>query len=327
MEQAIRDFGTQFSFTPAIENAEHLPIFNPTMGWRAVVAGMGGSHLAADIFAAVYPHIPVSVHRSYGLPVGGKPGADLTLYIASSYSGNTEETLDFMKAALAAGKHVVAITTGGAMATLAREKKVPLILLPITGIQPRSALGFSLLAIAALLGGEHIVKELQVIGSAMHTDELETEGKDLAELLKGKVPVVYASEVNTSLAYNWKIKFNETGKIPAFYNTFPELNHNELAGMDVLPTTAPLSERLHFIFLEDAEDHPRIITRMTVTEQLYGERGISFSRSPLSGKHRAERMLASLVRADWAAFHTALLYRAEPEAVAIIESFKKLIGS
>lgn len=326
MEQAIRDFAKQFSFEPVIENADRMPTFNVQGGWRAVVGGMGGSHLAADIFSALYPSIPVTTHRSYDLPQSGGTGVDLTFYIASSYSGNTEETLSFLKAAIDKKKNCAAIATGGALIDFARQNNLPFVVIPDTGIQPRSALGYSILALARLIGSDAIVKDLQTLANDLKPDDLEKEGQDLAAQIKGKVPVIYSSEINETVAYNWKIKFNETGKIPAFYNVFPELNHNELAGMDVLPSTKELSERFHFIFIEDAEDHPRVVVRTSVTEQLYSERGISFTRLQLTGKGRSERIFGSLILADWTALKTAEQYKAEPEAVLIIERFKKLIG-
>ncbi len=326
MEQVIRDFATQFSFEPIIENADRMPTFSVQGGWRVVVGGMGGSHLAADVFSSMYPSIPITTHRSYDLPLSTGGGVDLTFYIASSYSGNTEETISFLKMAIDKKKNCAVIAAGGALIDIARQNKIPLIILPNTGIQPRSALGYSILALARLVGSDSHMKELHTLSAALQPNELEKAGEDIAAQMKGRIPVVYASDINASIAYNWKIKCNETGKIPAFYNVFPELNHNELAGMDVLPSTKELSEKLHFIFIEDAEDHPRIIVRTSVTEQLYSERGLSFSRVQLTGKGRPARIFGSLLLADWVALKTAQIYRAEPEAVEIIERFKKLIG-
>lgn len=326
MEQAIRDFAKQFSFEPLVENADRMPTFSVQGGWRVVVGGMGGSHLAADVFSSMYPSIPMTTHRSYDLPSSTGGGVDLTFYIASSYSGNTEETISFLKMAIDKKKNCAVIAAGGMLVDIARQNKIPLVVLPNTGIQPRSALGYSILALARLVGGDAHMKELRSLSTVLQPDELEKAGEDLAMQMKGKIPVIYASDTNASIAYNWKIKFNETGKIPAFYNVFPELNHNELAGMDVLPSTKELSEKLHFIFIEDAEDHPRVVVRTSVTEQLYSQRGVSFSRLQLTGKGRPARIFGSLLLADWVALKTAYTYRAEPKAVEIIEHFKKLIG-
>ena len=82
---------------------------------------------------------------------------------------------------------------------------------------------------------------------------MSKKGKRLQEKISGKVPVIYASSENCAIAYNWKIKLNEGAKIPAFYNTFAELNHNEMTGFDVIDSTKSLSDKFHFIFLTDQE--------------------------------------------------------------------------
>src|SRR3989338_388093 len=93
MEEAIKNFAKQFTFRPEIQNSATFRKCE-----RLVVAGMGGSHLAADLLSAYDPNLSVHVHRDYGLPA---IGGDLTdaLFVASSYSGNTEETLDFAREA------------------------------------------------------------------------------------------------------------------------------------------------------------------------------------------------------------------------------------
>ena len=209
---------------------------------------MGGSHLAAGLFKLYDPQTPFYIHRDYGLPVLSDEELKESLIIASSYSGNTEEVVDFLEKALEKGLNAVVISVGGKLVDMAQEHNLPHIVMPNTGIQPRSALGFSVVALAKFLGRDDILEELS---SCTNIDPLkwEEEGKKLASTLHGRVPVVYSSLKNEAIAYNWKIKFNETGKIPAFYNTFSELNHNEMTGFDVIDTTRSLSENNHFILL------------------------------------------------------------------------------
>lgn len=147
----------------------------------------------------------------------------------------------------------------------------------------------------------------------------------LAAALRGKVPVVYSSARNQAVAYNWKIKMNETGKIPAFYNIFPELNHNEMTGFDVVPATKTLSSRLHFVFLTDSADHPQVQKRMRVCRKLYEKRGLPVTDAALQGAAPFEKIFNSLLAADWAALHLSKLYGTEAEQVPMVETFKKLI--
>jgi glucose/mannose-6-phosphate isomerase len=321
MEKAILGLPQQFSFTPSIVNGGAL-----MKAKSFCLAGMGGSHLAGDILIALLPDIPLTVYRSYGMPFLSDVQVKETLFIASSYSGNTEETLDFAREVQSRGLPLAVITVGGALLAFAQEHSLPHIVIPDTGIQPRSALGFSLVALAVLMGNDGLVTELRALTEILRPENLRAEGSTLAQKLSGAMPVIYASSANEAIAYNWKIKMNETGKIPAFFNLFPELNHNELAGMDVIPSTKDLSDKLHFIFISDDADHPRIAKRMEITKHLYGERGLAVSDVPLSGVSRAERIMNSLLVADWTAYEIAVRNGAEPDQVPIIEQFKKRLA-
>jgi glucose/mannose-6-phosphate isomerase len=137
---------------------------------------------------------------------------------------------------------------------------------------------------------------------------------------------VYASGRNRAIAENWKIKFNETGKIPSFYNVVPELNHNEMTGFDSKGRTAPVSRHFHFVFLKDGGDDRRITKRMSVLEKLYKDRGFKAEIVLLQGKNEVHKIFNALNLADWTAYHTGLLYAVDPEQVPMVEEFKKLIG-
>lgn len=320
MKQAIRDFPKQFSYEPVVENSGALGKHDAFM-----VAGMGGSHLASGLLSLQNPARDLIVHRGYGLPVLRPEDATERLFIASSYSGNTEEVLDFLDAALEQKLHVAAVSVGGALVEKACERNIPYVQLPDTGIQPRMALGFSLRAQMKLMGDDAGLSETALLTRTLMCEDCEKRGRALAQTLNGKIPVIYASAQNQPIAYNWKIKFNETGKIPAFYNVFSELNHNEMTGFDALDKNRALSERFHFIFLHDAADHPRIQKRMEITKKLYENRAFPVTILQLEGKGIWERIFTSLLTADWAALFTAQQYGAEAEQVPMVEEFKRLM--
>lgn len=320
MNEAINAFAEQFRFVPVI-----LP--KPVRSYkRYVVAGMGGSHLAAGLLQSCSPALDIVIHRNYGLPAN--PGAlKDALVIVSSYSGNTEEALDTFATARKKKLPVAVIAVGGALLELAKKTGVPYVALPNTGIQPRSALGFSFMALLSLTRQEKLAKDAAKLAKTLVPSAYEKQGKAIDEAIKGRVPIIYASEQNSAIAYNWKIKFNETGKIPAFCNVLPELNHNEMTGFDVKEQTAALSERMHFIMLRDKDDHSRIQKRMATLTSLFQDRHIPVTTIDLQGKTRLERIFSSLLIADWAAYHTAKRYGLEPEQVPMVEEFKRMIAS
>ena len=261
-----------------------------------------------------------------GLPLLSKKRFGNALFIASSYSGNTEEVVDFAENAFAARYNLAVIATGGRLIEFARKNGLPYIKMPDTGIQPRNALGFSMLSLVKLVGDDDALFELHELGSKLRPSGPKEQGEVLAGELQGKIPVIYSSRANLAIAYNWKIKFNESAKIPAFYNVFPELNHNEMNGFDALGKAKELSSRFHFTFLEDADDQPRIMRRMEVLAKLYLERGLPVKVVTLSGETIFEKIFNSLMLADWTAFSLAKIYGNEPALVPMVEEFKKLIA-
>lgn len=320
MEQVIRNFSAQFAYEPKVEHAEKL---KPARFF--IVAGMGGSALPARLLLAKDPSAPLFTHREYGVPALDAIITSESLFIAMSYSGNTEETLDALAAATAKGMRTAAITTGGKLLFRARAENIPCVKIPATGIQPRMADGFLLKALLKLMGREKDIKELNALASSFDASLYKKKGGILAQTVRGKIPVVYASARNEALAYNWKIKFNESAKIPAFWNVFPELNHNEMTGFDVIESTKKFSDAFHFIFLADENDHPRIQKRMEITRGLFQKRGLSVDVVRMQGHTSWERIFISLAVVDWAAYALALHYGTESEQVPMVEEFKKLM--
>ncbi len=320
MSTAIQNFAKQFAYQPKIENKADLKKKN-----HIVILGMGGSHLGADVIALLKPELRLTIHSDYGLPVIPKNEAKDTLIIASSYSGNTEEVIDGLQLTLKQKLTVAVISVGGQMIEIAKKKKLPYVQIPNTGVQPRSALGFSVMGLLALLGEQKLIKELANLQTTLQPKKWQNKGLALSKKLIDRIPVVYSSNTNRAVAYNWKIKLNETGKIPAFYNVVPELNHNEMTGFDVVEASAHLSKQFIFIFLEDKSDHPKVQQRMAVLKKLYKKRGLVVESVPVAGANQAQKIFESLLLADWTAVSIAAHYGLESEQVPMVEEFKKMI--
>lgn len=321
MQEAIQNLPKQFEVELEIAYREEWKPYE-----RFCVVGMGGSALAADLLKTLKPSLDILVHKDYGLPVLKRDQWVDRAVIASSYSGNTEEALSAFQEAQTKGLPLGVISVGGKLLELAKKHDVPYVEIPDTGIQPRSALGFMLMGLLKLVGEEELHEKAQVLSRQLHPEEFKEAGKTLANRLQGKIPVIYSSLLNAPVAYNWKIKLNESAKIPAFTNVFPELNHNEMNGFDVIENTRMLSERFAFIFLKDASDSQKIKKRMDVLQKLYEARGLRVELLELQGYSPLYKIFSSLLLADWTAYFTAHEYGTEPEQVPLVEEFKKLIA-
>jgi len=319
MEKAIRGFIDQIKFDPKIENEDKL-----VSAQKFIVSGMGGSHLSADLFKVWNSGLNLIVHHDYQLPIVSDNLKDY-LIIISSYSGNTEEAIDGFNQAIAKKLNVACVSTGGQLLEMAKKHNKAYVQIPDKGIEPRSALGFSAVCLLKIMGQEKALLEIKKIADNFDMDKLKKEGKELAQKLNNFIPIIYTSTKNEPIGYNWKIRFNETGKIPCYNNTFPELNHNEMVGFDREKDTRKLSDNFYFIFIKDKDDHPRIKIRMDVLEDIYKEKDLPVENIEMAGKNIWEKMFSSLLLADWVAFYTADQYQLEAEETEIITRFKNIL--
>ena len=322
LPQDIKNYASQFAYQPVVENAGKLK----KKFSKFVVIGMGGSHLAADIIKAWHPELDIVMWSNYGLP--GLLDKDLKdrLIILSSYSGNTEETLDAFAVARAKHLSIAVVGADGKLIRSAQKFGVPYAQIPDRTLQPRMATGYSLMALLAVMGEKMLLQEAHELAKQLHPAREERRGQDLSKRLYGSVPVIYSSAKNAAIGHNWKIKFNETGKVPAFSNMVPELNHNEMTGFDAKEKATSLSRGFRFVFLKDGLDDRRILKRMSVLEKLYHDRGFKVEIVLLQGKSDLQKIFNGLILADWTAYYTAQLYGVDPEHVPMVEEFKKLIG-
>ena len=321
MEKAIRDFGIQFDYVPEIINKENLKSFN-----KVIVLGMGGSNLAPGILNIFDPKLDIYIHRDYSLPMKEDSFFDNSLIVASSYSGNTEEVLSGLEVALSKNLNIAVISAGGKLIEIAKEKKLPYIEIPNTGVQPRSALGFSFIAFSYLLNSTITIENINEIKGKLNPNDFEIDGKNIADKIADKTPIIYSSNKNIAIAYNWKIKLNETGKIPAFYNVLPEMNHNEMTGFDLNEKTQDLAQRFVPMFILDETDNEKIVKRMKTVKEIYESRGIVCIGVSLKGKNLGEKVFSSLLLADWIAYCVAVNNGSEANEVPMVEEFKKRIA-
>lgn len=291
------------SYTPVAEG-------NTSNAKVLVVGGMGGSAFPAFVLRFLEAHAYVIAHQDYGMPRHIPEGAQ---YIAISYSGETEETLSFAEAVLSEGLPLSVVTSGGKLLALAKEHHLPYVLVP-EGIVPREAICMLSKALLALIGQEHLLDTKEEISYA----PAEEEGEMLSNVLKDAIPVFYSSTRNEVLARFGKIMMNETAKVPAFWNVFPELNHNELQGY-----AGERTDALVAVFLMDASDSERVRQRMERTEGLLSKRGVRTVLITLPSISRAGTFLYG----RWLLRHTAGLlakvYEVDPDETPLIDAFKR----
>lgn len=298
-----------------------------------VFTGLGGSAIGADLirsYTADEIDVPIIVNRNYTLP--NFVGKD-TLLFASSYSGNTEETLSAFELAGKKKARMVAISSDGKLERLAKEDGIPFIKIP-AGIPPRCALGYSFippLLILSKLGfipnKEKDVDEVIAVLSGVKKElcvespEDANIAKRTALALKGKFPVIYGANDHIDVAVTrMRGELAENSKHLASSHVFPEMNHNEIVGWDF---PVELMKEFVVIFLRDLGDHKRVAKRMDITREILSKKGIKIIEVFSKGKALLARMMSLVFIGDMVSFYLAILNGIDPTPVDRVAYLKK----
>lgn len=318
----------QARFPVPVHNAAHdnRPITS------IIVAGMGGSALAALVAKVLFSKelsIPFEIIRTYDLPAYASAQ---TLVIASSYSGNTEETLSALEQAREKGAQVGVLASGGKLIEAANSHDIAYVTLP-AGIQPRMAMIYNLRGLFALLENFGVIEKrwLNELGSLAEwlkkeinqwTPNVPTAhnaAKRLALQAAGKTPVFYGSPLTAPIAYKWKISWNENAKNVAFWNEYPEFNHNEFLGWVSHPVEKPFA-----VFdIKSSFDTRRIKQRFELSDRLLSGKRPQAQPLFLKGDTLLAQMVWGAIFADFASTYAALLNNVDPTPVVIIEKLKQ----
>ena len=306
-----------------------------------MITGMGGSAIGGDLFKMFIhqskhaPKLRISINRQYELPdyVDEK-----CLVIASSYSGNTEETILNLEHASKKTNKLACITTGGKIEKFCKENNIQVYKMP-EGFYPRCAVGYSFILLNYLIINSKILSENANLNIIKQLDDLKDFVKKLqkkytvhdftnpafklANELFEKIPVIYSSDLMSAINLRWRGEFQENSKSVAFGNLVPEMNHNEINGW-VKPDSA--LNKFKIILLRDRENNSRVKIRMDAMRELFKETGVDCSEYYGIGDNFINRMFDLLLLADWASYYLAILYKQDPNGIPIILKFKEILA-
>jgi glucose/mannose-6-phosphate isomerase len=305
---------------------------------RIVTLGMGGSGIAGNIVQAVGTAtlpVPVTVLKHYRTPAFVN---DRTLAFALSYSGDTEETVEMARGAVAAGATLVAISRGGALAQLAQESGSLHVPCPDDILMPRLALGALVAPLVVVLFRMGMMPEAHA-GLLRAQEQLarrrdqcrpSVEGernaaRELARKIGRTIPIVYGSGgLGGVAAMRWKQSMNENAKAPAFWNEYPELDHNEVCGWgqhgDVTRQVFTLVELRHGL------EHPRLEARAVATRELIEEALVQVLGVEAEGEGRLAQLLDLIYMGDWTSYYVALDNDVDPGPIDAITQLKSSLG-
>lgn len=267
---------------------------------NVLITGLGGSGIggtiAAEVVAGQCP-VPVLVNKDYFLPSFVN---EHTLVIVSSYSGNTEETVEAMEIAMKKKAKIVCITSGGKIEAMARANGIDLIMIP-GGMPPRSCLGYSLTQVFYVLLGAGLIDgafKQQLEAARIRMDQesaaIQEEAQRLTDFLYGKMPVLYAGEGYNGVATRFRQQINENSKMLCWHHILPEMNHNELVGW------AENHPECAVLFLRNETDYFRTQARMDISKEIISKKTSHILEIWSKGQSQLERSLYLIHLTDWA---------------------------
>lgn len=324
-KKIINDFPNQFE--TGFEIAKEIKIDPPAGGFRNIIfCGMGGSIIPAEILLLYldvsdsdFKKIKFHIHRDFDLPAWVTKD---DLVICISWSGNTEETLSSYTEAGKRGSPLIVITKGGKLKELAEKDKTPLILLPQEDIPPRMGAGYMFSALFTLLVKNGVIEdETETVKNlkTLEPDREDSKAKELAEKISNKTPLIYSSYKWRNLAAFWKIFFNENAKIHSFWNGFPSLVHQELAGFNKSG-----QDKFFVLFLKDKNDDGRHLKLMKKLNAVLNNLNYGHEIVEIEGGSQLEKIFNNYLLAALTTMHLAKMNGIDPAEAEIIEEFKSL---
>lgn len=324
-KKSIEGFTRQLG--DALKIGQSLDLMRPGSDIRnVVIAGMGGSGISADLVGSLtwgrIP-IPITVCKSYTIPQFVSPH---TLFIASSYSGNTEETIAALNKALLKRAECIVISSGGKILEIAREYNLFYIQLPVGWSSPRSMLGYNMISLLALLYhtnliGAAFIKETENAMEYLDRSEkaIQTEAEIISKKLKGKLPVIYCDSRLQAMATRFQQQLNENSKQFAHVNVFPEMNHNELTGWNFPENLLPM---LQVIYLYSDHDHERVEKRMDICRDIFEKKSNSIIDIVGEGASLLEQYYYLIHLTDWISFYLAKENGVEADPIETVDYLK-----
>jgi glucose/mannose-6-phosphate isomerase len=293
---------------------------------NVIITGMGGSGIGANLVESLTfgrVSIPITVTKGYNIPMFVSPH---TLFIACSYSGNTEETLSAVNKAMLKRAHIICITSGGKLMELAKEYNLYYIALPPGSSSPRAMLGYMLVALLSalyhtnLIGAAFIKETENAIGYLDRGEKaIQAEAELIARKLKGKLPVIYCDGRLQAMALRFQQQLNENAKQLAHVNTFPEMNHNEIVGWRYPENILAQSQ---VIYLYSDHDHDRVEKRMEICREVFEKKSNPIIDIVAEGASLLEQYYYLIHLTDWISYFLAKENQVDPDPIEAIDFLK-----
>lgn len=322
MKELVESFPQQLREALEISRKATLTPFPGKLS-NVIISGLGGSGIGGSIIAELTKKespVPVYVNKDYSCPAFANHE---TLFIACSYSGNTEETIATLTGAEAKGVKVVVITSGGILAQTAQQKGYDLILIP-ANMPPRACLGYSLGQLFHIFHRYGLISSDYQIQWARTADLLEREKGNLheeahtfADQIINTFPILYSESGYEGLAVRICQQLNENSKMLCSNRVIPEMNHNELVGW------REKQENISVVFIKTGEEYYRNAARIEFVKEVVSEYTDKVFELVAKGESALEKTLYLINLTDITSCILAERRGYDPSEINVINRLKK----
>ena len=322
MDQLIQRFPDQLK--EAMEIGESAIINEHDQAIHKVyVAGLGGSGIGGDFVAEFIKDecpIPYLIGKGYNIPSYVDTN---TLAIASSYSGNTEETLSAFEQIKLTGAKVIVVSSGGQLIELAKEHGYDYIKIPDNWPSPRACLGYSLIQQLYILNKlgfissnfkESLKSSIDLL--TYDLDQIKKDAKGVANKLFGKIPIIYSTDRIESVAVRLRQQINENSKMLCWHHVIPEMNHNELVGWRIA------DEKLAVVYLRNQDDLKRNQVRIDINKEIIKKYTSTIIEIYSKGNTLIEKAMYLVHFGDWISWYLSELRGVDAIEVKVIDFLK-----
>ena len=321
MRRLVKEFTSQLTEALEIGKNTNLKAPKNTIN-NIVITGLGGSGIGGKIatqLVADQLKVPAVINNDYSLP---KFVNENTLVIVSSFSGNTEETLEALKSAQKANAEIACITAGGKLAQIANDNNYNLLVLP-TAFSPRAMLTYSVIQQLFLFHHYGFINN-EFIDDTRETvklldnevDDIMAVAKQTANALFEKTTVAYSEASMEGVITRFRQQINENSKSLAWEHVFPEMNHNELVGC------AGGKDEYAVLIFRSSFEHSRSSVRINISKDIFRK----YTSTVLEFNAKGDTLLAQsfyhILLGDWISVYLAELNKVDDVEVKVIDFLK-----
>lgn len=320
MKELVESFTTQLKTAKQI--AEKAIVTQGNNISNVVITGLGGSGIGGTIITELVDNcpVPVIINKGYFLPTFVN---ETTLVIVSSYSGNTEETLQAFQDALSKKTQIICVTSGGKILELAKQNHLEFIEIP-GGFPPRSCIGYSLIQLIKIFVAKGLASKnlMAEIDASIHLldaekNNIKSEAQQIATKLLNKIAVLYSLGSCEGVSVRFRQQINENSKALCWHHVFPEMNHNELVGW------TEVNKNLCVVTFHTSFDYDRNKKRYAVCKPVFDKYANEVIDIYAKGNSKLEQFMYLINIGDWISCYIADLKKIDPVEVNIIDHLKK----